>query len=205
MSQAHSAEQPESSELCCKPSWKVGEVVLAVGSDVLAVVAVGEGRAVGLAHAVDHDDARPFQPATAQLGGRGVLEETEQAKLLAARSGEADLVVAAHAAVHGLPLAASTELRRRCSGDSIENGVELGLDLGRTVVQEVRGGNAPVFVLVVLDLPGPGVRLAPSPASRSGRALGALKLAVAVLGARDDDDVRVEVVGDLNDKPQLRV
>ena len=63
-------------------------------------------------------------------------------------------------------------------------------------------------MLVVLNLPGHRLRVASGSAARvrsgggGARALGVFE-AVALLAARDNDDVRVEVVGDLNHESQL--
>ncbi len=62
--------------------------------------------------------------------------------------------------VGGLPFAAPAELWWWCGGDRVEHGVELGVDLDGTPVHELRGGNAVVVMLVVLDVPGHRPRLA---------------------------------------------
>src|SRR5262249_21681757 len=57
-------------------------------------------------HPGDDRDRGPPEPAPGQLIAGAVLQPAEQPELLAPRPCQADLVPAAHRAVHGLPLAA---------------------------------------------------------------------------------------------------
>lgn len=59
--------------------------------------------------------------------------------MVLAASLDANLLVARHVAVHGLPLSAAGERRGWGGGDGIEDGVDLGRDLGRKAIEELDG------------------------------------------------------------------
>jgi hypothetical protein len=68
-------------------------------------------------------------------------------------SPHADLVEPRHLTVHGLPLTATRECRRRRLGDSVKDCEDLGDHLVRQPVEEVprRYGLAPIVVGVALE------------------------------------------------------
>jgi len=118
------------------------------------VVSLGECRPPGFAHSGDNRDRGSLKPSSGQFLFSAVLQQAEQPELLTPRSRQADLIEAAHSAVHGLPLAAAGELRWRRGGNCVKHGRELGLEGARAFVEEFQGGHRPYRCLVVDDGPG---------------------------------------------------
>jgi hypothetical protein len=123
-----------------------------------AVIRLGEGGHPPLAQASNDGDRRAVQPASLELFGLGVLEDAEQPELLAGGSLGANLVVAAHGAVHGLPASAARELRRRGVGDIVQDRKQPRSDLDRASGQELVDRDATVRLTVIDDVPAQRMR-----------------------------------------------
>jgi len=104
--------------------------VFAAEAANLGVVAARQDGAERLVLAGDEDEART---AEAELGAVA-LEHAEEAVVVAAWAVDADLVEAAHVAVHGFPLAAAAEHGRRGVGDGLDHRNDLRGDLGGAAV-----------------------------------------------------------------------
>ena len=89
--------------------------------------------------------------APRKLLGSPILEDAEQPELLAARALSAYLVEAAHVAVHSFPAATARVAWGWRVGDVIEDGIQLGADLGGTPVEELVDRTASVPGCVVDD------------------------------------------------------
>ena len=107
-----------------------------------------------LAQPGNHHERGPGETTPTELGRIGVLEKAEQPELLAAWTAPSNLEVAAHRAVHRLPLAAARVLRRRRLGDSVQDGKKVRGDLRCAVVEKVNRRHAPVGSFVIDDMPG---------------------------------------------------
>ncbi len=106
-----------------------------------------------------------FSPRRRNSSGRCVLEDAEQPELLAGGSLGANLVVAAHGAVHGLPASAARDLRRWGLSDIVEDRKRPSSDLNRASVQELVDRDATIRLPVIDDVPAQqkrdGVRRSP--------------------------------------------
>jgi hypothetical protein len=82
-----------------------------------------------------------------------VVQEAVEPVVLATGPRDADLVVAAHRSMHGLPLATPAEGRWRRQAHGLKHGEDRGFDLRGAGVQEVFSRDSPVLLLVVHDPP----------------------------------------------------
>src|SRR5262249_47374819 len=89
--------------------------------------------------ACDGRDLRRIEASLTQLLGTAIVEDAEKPILAATWACQTNLIVTAHVAVHGLPVATTTEPRWGRVSHCFQDGREPGLDLRWAVVKEILG------------------------------------------------------------------
>lgn len=117
------------------------------------VVGVAEDLSNRLRHSGDDCDDRAVESPNLEFFWRAVVEPAEKPILPTPGTRNADFVVAAHRAVHGLPFTAPAERWRGRGSHGLKDGEHRCFNSARTCVEEVFGRHDASRGLVVDDAP----------------------------------------------------